>query len=160
MPTRPSFQAPASAVHDRATKVGVAQAIMVHSLATGRHHKLIEGEAGPRYSETGHLVFVRGATVVVTAFRADTLEVSGPLVTTPKGQRFRRVPRRANRVLVGAAVRRATGLGRSPWLDRTDRRWRPAVRPPPSITKREPTGGGFFAPTESTLPFIGSTPAL
>jgi serine/threonine-protein kinase len=81
----------------RLTKAGVAPSINALSLPTRQQRRLIQRDApvsgdgraaaaaaiGPAISRpmfaAGHLVFLRGRTIVAAAFRPDTLELTGPV---------------------------------------------------------------------------------
>ena len=52
--------------------------IAVLSLSTGRYHVVLEGGTHARYSETGHLVYVRGGSLYAAPFDLAEREVTGP----------------------------------------------------------------------------------
>ncbi len=54
--------------------------IEVQSLETGKRKTVLEGAVYARYVNTGHLLFVRGETILAVPFDADRLEVTGPAV--------------------------------------------------------------------------------
>jgi serine/threonine-protein kinase len=59
--------------------------VAVHSLTTGEQKMLIDGGADARYVPTGHLVFVRLATVFAAPFDLGRLEVTGGSVPVVQG---------------------------------------------------------------------------
>ena len=59
--------------------------IVVQSLETGERKVLIEGGSDARYISTGHLVFVRKATLMAVAFDLASLTARGPEVPVLEG---------------------------------------------------------------------------
>jgi serine/threonine-protein kinase len=60
-------------------------AVVVQDLATGRRTTLVEGGTDAQLLPTGHLVYVRGATLFATAFDDRTLTVQGGAVPLQQG---------------------------------------------------------------------------
>ena len=54
--------------------------IEVLSLKTGKRKTVVEGAVFARYANTGHLLFVRGETILAAPFDVERLEVTGPAV--------------------------------------------------------------------------------
>ena len=54
--------------------------IDVQSLETGKRKTVLEGAVYARYVNTGHVLFVRGETILAVPFDVDRLEVTGPAV--------------------------------------------------------------------------------
>ena len=54
--------------------------VAVLSLETGEWRSLLEGANFARYSTTGHVLFVRGTTLMAAPFDAASLEITGPAV--------------------------------------------------------------------------------
>ena len=59
--------------------------IAVYSLETGERKSLIEGGSDGRYVPTGHLVFMREATLMAASFDLGDLEVTGPSIPVLEG---------------------------------------------------------------------------
>ena len=59
--------------------------VVVQSLETGERSVLIENAADARYVNSGHLVFVRSATLMAVPFDVDRLEVTGGAVALLDG---------------------------------------------------------------------------
>ena len=59
--------------------------IAVYSLETGERKPLIEGGSDGRYVPTGHLVFMREATLMAASFDLGDLEVTGPSIPVLEG---------------------------------------------------------------------------
>ncbi len=49
-------------------------------LATGKRHIVVRGGGQPRYTRTGHLLYVSGGTLYAAAFDIDKLQTRGPAV--------------------------------------------------------------------------------
>jgi len=99
--------------------------VAVLDLDTGEEKSVIAGGSAPRYLDTGHIVFMRGDTLMAVPFDASTLTTTGEAVTLVQG--IRRPPGgaadvalAANGTLVyvsgtAAAVTEAAVV----WVDRT-----------------------------------------
>jgi serine/threonine-protein kinase len=59
--------------------------IAVLSLKTGERRILVDGGTHPRYAPTGHLIYVRAATLLAIPFGLGRLEVTGPSVALLQG---------------------------------------------------------------------------
>jgi serine/threonine-protein kinase len=59
--------------------------IVVQSLDTGKRKTLVEGGTCPRYSPTGHLLYMRSGNVYAVPLDVKKLEVTGPPVTAVEG---------------------------------------------------------------------------
>ena len=59
-------------------------------LATGQRKILINGGSDAQYVPTGHIVFVRGATILAVPFDLARLEVTGPPTPILEGVYARR----------------------------------------------------------------------
>jgi serine/threonine-protein kinase len=59
--------------------------IAVHSVDTGERRDLIEGGSHPRYTPSGHLVYVRGQTLMAAPFDIERLAVTGAGVPVVEG---------------------------------------------------------------------------
>jgi serine/threonine-protein kinase len=57
----------------------------VLSLDTGQHRVLLDGGTNPHYAPTGHLVYVRGASLFAAPLDVDRLEVTAPPVPVLDG---------------------------------------------------------------------------
>src|SRR5438445_13531171 len=64
--------------------------IVVRSLKTGEQRTLIEGATFGRYASSGHLIYVRGETVLAIPFDRRRLEVTGAAVPVLEGVAFYR----------------------------------------------------------------------
>jgi dipeptidyl aminopeptidase/acylaminoacyl peptidase len=61
--------------------------VAVVDLETGQEKTLIEGGSNPAYTDTGHLVFARGSTLMAAPFDAAELAVTGDSVALVQGIR-------------------------------------------------------------------------
>jgi eukaryotic-like serine/threonine-protein kinase len=59
--------------------------IVAQNIATGERKIALKGGHFARYLPTGHLVFVRGTTLLAVAFDPESLEVTGPAVPVVQG---------------------------------------------------------------------------
>jgi Tol biopolymer transport system component len=59
--------------------------IVLQNIATGERKVVLKGAHYARYLPTGHLVFIRGATLLAAAFDLKSLEVTGPAVPVVQG---------------------------------------------------------------------------
>jgi serine/threonine-protein kinase len=66
--------------------------IVVYSLETGERSVLIEGGTNARYVPTGHLVYVRSATLMAVPFDLARLEVTGPPSPSSRTSSTRAIP--------------------------------------------------------------------
>ncbi|MGD8809103.1 MAG: protein kinase [Gammaproteobacteria bacterium] len=73
----------------------------VVDLETGEEKTLVEGGANPFYSDTGHIVFARGTTLMAVPFRQAELAVAGEPVALIQG--VRRTPGGASHFALSAS---------------------------------------------------------
>jgi hypothetical protein len=67
---------------------GDDERLVVLDLTTGEQKMLVEGRVqNPFYSDTGHIVYARGTTLMAVPFDPDELAVTGPPVTLLEGVR-------------------------------------------------------------------------
>ncbi len=59
--------------------------IVAQSLSTGARKTLVEGGACPRYSPTGHLLYMRSGNLYAAPLDASRLELAGPPMTVVEG---------------------------------------------------------------------------
>ena len=59
--------------------------IAVQSLETGERRDLVEGGSNPRYAPSGHLVYMRGQTLMAVLFDTERLTVTGAAVPVVEG---------------------------------------------------------------------------
>ena len=55
----------------------VSPRVAVYSIATGKRQDLIEGALYPKYSPTGHLLYVQGGTLMAVPFDSQKLQLTG-----------------------------------------------------------------------------------
>ena len=101
--------------------------VNVLDLDTGRETTLVEGGSAAAYVDTGHLVFVRGDTLMAVPFNAAELTVTGePVALVPGIRRYSRGAAQftisANGTLVYLPERReGENTASVVWVDRTGR---------------------------------------
>ena len=105
---------------------GAAERITAFDLDTGQEKTLVESGASPSYVDTGHIVFVRGTTLMAVPFNAAELAVTGEAVALVSGVRHPAVREAADYALsatgtlayVPASGDTAPGAA-IVWVDRT-----------------------------------------
>ena len=108
------------------TLEGQTERVAVLDLTTGEQKILIEGAANPMYASTGHVVFVRGTTLMAARFNLAELTVTGEPVALLQGVRHQRATRRPTtrcprpgRSSMSPAARRTSRAQRSSGLTAT-----------------------------------------